>query len=301
MQLNPLFAGLGPFAGLAQTGTQLATRGIQGLFGIKDPEIEAQRAIAMAAQNPNDPATLQAAAQALAQAGKIDQAMALAGQARAITREDRTFALQEKQFKLSEEQAERAKRTLSLQEETAFLDKLAKSPRAAMADIVAMDDGPKKNMLLAQASQSMDKARVDEEYKQAQIEALRAQARTAGLKGFEVIKDSLGKPIGRFNKATGEIEDMPGVKDTGGAGGAEKTKLTDEEIEAKMTGETKTDTEIPAPFRSRVGQMGRNRAAQARGIPNPPPMMTRGGRRNPEYDEWERLYGAAYRAQMAGQ
>jgi hypothetical protein len=38
----------------------------------------------MAAQNPNDPATLQAAAQALAQAGKIDQAMALAGQARTI-------------------------------------------------------------------------------------------------------------------------------------------------------------------------------------------------------------------------
>jgi hypothetical protein len=43
MQPNPLFAGLGPFAGLAQAGSQLATRGIQGLFGIKDPEIEAQR------------------------------------------------------------------------------------------------------------------------------------------------------------------------------------------------------------------------------------------------------------------
>lgn len=106
MQPNPLFAGLGPFAGLAQAGSQLATRGIQGLFGIKDPEIEAQRAIAMAAQNPNDPATLQAAAQALAQAGKIDQAMALAGQARQIQQQERTFGLEQRRVALSEKQAE---------------------------------------------------------------------------------------------------------------------------------------------------------------------------------------------------
>lgn len=106
MQPNPLFAGLGPFAGLAQAGSQLATRGIQGLFGIKDPEIEAQRAIAMAAQNPNDPATLQAAAQALAQAGKIDQAMALAGQARAITREERSFGLEQRRVAATEKQIE---------------------------------------------------------------------------------------------------------------------------------------------------------------------------------------------------
>lgn len=303
MQPNPLFAGLGPFAGLAQAGSQLATRGIQGLFGIKDPEIEAQRAIAMAAQNPNDPATLQAAAQALAQAGKIDQAMALAGQARAITREDRTFGLQERQFKLSEEQAKRAERTLSLQEETAFLDKLTKSPRAAMADIVAMEDGPKKNMLLAQASQSMDKARVDEEYKQAQIEALRAQARTAGAKGFEVIKDSMGNPIARFNKATGEIENMPGVEDTGGAGGA-GGKMDVAGTKSLLLGGTNTEVTpetAPTTGRSSAGQMGRGRGGVPSRIPNPPPMMTRGGRRNPEYDEWEKEFGAAYRARMAGQ
>lgn len=130
MQPNPLFAGLGPFAGLAQAGSQLATRGIQGLFGIKDPEIEAQRAIAMAAQNPNDPATLQAAAQALAQAGKIDQAMALAGQARAITREDRSFGLQERQVSAAEARAkaeaeDRAKRLeLSEQELKLKLDEI---------------------------------------------------------------------------------------------------------------------------------------------------------------------------------
>jgi hypothetical protein len=106
MQPNPLFAGLGPFAGLAQTGSQLATRGIQGLFGIKDPEIEAQRAIAMAAQNPNDPATLQAAAQALAQANKIDQAMALAGQARTIIEKERSFGLEQKRLDITRSQAE---------------------------------------------------------------------------------------------------------------------------------------------------------------------------------------------------
>ncbi len=107
MQQNPnLFAGLGPFAGLAQAGSQLATRGIQGLFGIKDPEIEAQRAIAMAAQNPNDPATLQAAAQALAQAGKIDQAMALAGQARQITQQKQQFGLEQERLGITRSQAE---------------------------------------------------------------------------------------------------------------------------------------------------------------------------------------------------
>jgi len=117
MQPNPLFAGLGPFAGLAQAGSQLATRGIQGLFGIKDPEIEAQRAIAMAAQNPNDPATLQAAAQALAQAGKIDQAMALAGQARAITEKERSFGLQARQVTVQERQASAAEKRLEAEAE----------------------------------------------------------------------------------------------------------------------------------------------------------------------------------------
>lgn len=117
MQPNPLFAGLGPFAGLAQTGSQLATRGIQGLFGIKDPEIEARNAIAMAAQNPNDPATLQAAAQALVQAGKIDQAMVLAGQARAIIEKERSFGLQERQATVQERQASAAEKRLDAEAE----------------------------------------------------------------------------------------------------------------------------------------------------------------------------------------
>lgn len=106
MAMNPnLFAGLGPFAGLTQASTEALSRGIGGLFGIKDPEMEAQRAIAMAAQNPNDPATLSNAANILAQAGKIDQAMALAGQARQIQQQERQFGLQERQFSLQERKA----------------------------------------------------------------------------------------------------------------------------------------------------------------------------------------------------
>jgi hypothetical protein len=105
MAINPnLFAGLGPFAGLTQASTEALSRGIGGLFGIKDPEMEAQRAIAMAAQNPNDPTTLSNAANILAQAGKIDQAMALAGQARQITRQEQQFGLEQRRVAATEEQ-----------------------------------------------------------------------------------------------------------------------------------------------------------------------------------------------------
>lgn len=294
-----------------QTGQQVGNL-VGSLFGLKVPEFERNRIFSQL--DYNEPASLQAAAQELARMGMVDQAVALAGQARQITRQEQQFGLEKEKFGLeqekfgitkrqAEEQDKRAERTLTLQEETAFLDKLTKSPRAAMADIVAMDDGPKKNMLLTQASQSMDKARLDEEYKQAQIEALRAQARTAGAKGFEVIKDSLGKPIGRFNKSTGEIEDMPGVKDTGGAGGT-KSKTDVAGAKSLLLGGTNTETATetaPTAGRSSAGQMGRGRSGVPTRIPNPPPMMTRGGRRNPEYDEWEKEFGAAYRARMAGQ
>jgi len=104
MQQNPnLFAGLGPFAGLAQAGSQLATRGIQGLFGIKDPELERNRILAQT--DYNDPASLQAAAQGLAQAGFVDQAMGLAGQARQLSQQERQFGLQERQLTAAEKRA----------------------------------------------------------------------------------------------------------------------------------------------------------------------------------------------------
>jgi hypothetical protein len=302
MQQNPnLFAGLGPFAGLAQAGSQLATRGIQGLFGIKDPVLERNRILSQL--NYDDPESIRAAAQALMAQGDIEAGMQLANQARQIQQQERQYSLQQRGVELQEKAGERAAKTLTLQEEKAFLDKLDKSPRAALADIVAMEDGPKKNMLLAQASQSMDAARLNEDYKQAQIDALKAQARTAGQKGYELIKDTMGNPVARFNKGTGEIEDMPGVKAGGGGGTGDAGKLSVGDVKGLLAGTpgAKSAAEPSTGVRSSAGQMGRNRAAQARGIPEPPPRTTRGGRSNPAYEEWDRLYGAAYRAQMAGQ
>lgn len=107
MQQNPnLFAGLGPFAGLAQAGSQLATRGIQGLFGIKDPELERNRVLSQV--NYNDPASLQAAAQELARAGYVDQAVALAGQGRQIARQEQQFGLEQRRVAATEKQVEDA-------------------------------------------------------------------------------------------------------------------------------------------------------------------------------------------------
>lgn len=86
MQQNPnLFAGLGPFAGLAQAGSQLATRGIQGLFGIKDPELERNRILSQV--DYNDPASLRAAAQALMAQGDIDKGSSLATTARELEKQ----------------------------------------------------------------------------------------------------------------------------------------------------------------------------------------------------------------------
>ena len=107
MQQNPnLFAGLGPFAGLAQAGSQLATRGIQGLFGIKDPELERNRVLSQV--DYNDPASLQAAAQELARAGYVDQAVALAGQGRQLAQQERQFGLESRRVAATEKQVEDA-------------------------------------------------------------------------------------------------------------------------------------------------------------------------------------------------
>jgi hypothetical protein len=104
MAINPnLFAGLGPFAGLTQASTEALSRGIGGLFGIKDPELERNRVLSQV--DYNDPASLQAAAQELARAGYVDQAVALAGQGRQIAQQERQFGLQERQFSLQERKA----------------------------------------------------------------------------------------------------------------------------------------------------------------------------------------------------
>lgn len=235
----------------AQTGENVGSV-VGRLFGLKDPVLE--RRTILSQVDYTDPASIRAAAQALMAQGDVDAGMQLAGQARQIEQQERQFGIQKRGVELQEKAAERA-------EEQAFLNKLEKSPRAALADIVAMEDGPKKTLLLAQAAQSMDAARINEEYKQAQIDALKAQARASGQKGYEVIKDTLGNPIARFNKGTGEVEEMPGVRGAGatGAGATDKPKLTDEELDAILRGEN-TETK---PRRSSSGQMGRNRSQGA--------------------------------------
>lgn len=105
MQQNPnLFAGLGPFAGLTQAGTQLATRGIQGLFGIKDPVLERNRILSQV--NYDDPTSVRAAAQALMAQGDVEAGMQLANQARQIEEKNRTFGLQERQVAATEKRIE---------------------------------------------------------------------------------------------------------------------------------------------------------------------------------------------------
>lgn len=107
MAMNPnLFAGLGPFAGLTQASTEALSRGIGGLFGIKDPELERNRVLSQV--NYNDPASLQAAAQELARAGYVDQAVALAGQGRQIARQEQQFGLEQRRVAATEKQVEDA-------------------------------------------------------------------------------------------------------------------------------------------------------------------------------------------------
>lgn len=99
MAINPnLFAGLGPFAGLTQAATESLSKGVGQLFGIKDPVLERNRILSQV--NYEDPASLQAAAQELARAGYVDQAVQLAGQGRQIAQQSRQFGLEEQRVGL---------------------------------------------------------------------------------------------------------------------------------------------------------------------------------------------------------
>jgi hypothetical protein len=189
MAINPnLFTGLGPFAGLTQAATESLSKGVGQLFGIKDPELEAQRAIAMAAQNPNDPTTLSNAANILAQAGKIDQAMALAGQARQITRQDQQFSLQQEQLELSKRSAKRA-------DESALQTEIKNSPYSAIGKILSLPEGKEREALLTQVSNNISESNLSTATKQQQLENLKTQA--ALTEGYEpsLYKDSNNNPL----------------------------------------------------------------------------------------------------------
>jgi hypothetical protein len=103
MAINPnLFAGLGPFAGLTQAATESLSKGVGQLFGIKDPVLERNRVLSQV--DYNDPASLQSAAQELARAGYVDQAVALAGQGRQISQQEKQFGLEQRRVAATEEQ-----------------------------------------------------------------------------------------------------------------------------------------------------------------------------------------------------
>jgi len=103
MAINPnLFAGLGPFAGLTQAATESLSKGVGQLFGLKDPVLERNRILSQV--NYEDPASLQSAAQELARAGYVDQAVQLAGQGRQISQQEKQFGLEQRRVAATEEQ-----------------------------------------------------------------------------------------------------------------------------------------------------------------------------------------------------
>lgn len=85
-----------------QTGQQVGNL-LGSLFGLKVPEFERNRIFSEI--NYDDPASLQAAAQELARMGMVDQAVALAGQARQIQQQERTFGLKEREVGVAEARA----------------------------------------------------------------------------------------------------------------------------------------------------------------------------------------------------
>ena len=107
MAINPnLFAGLGPFAGLTQAATESLSKGVGQLFGLKDPVLERNRVLSQV--DYNDPASLQSAAQELARAGYVDQAVQLAGQGRQLAQQERQFGLESRRVAATEKQIEDA-------------------------------------------------------------------------------------------------------------------------------------------------------------------------------------------------
>ena len=105
MAINPnLFAGLGPFAGLTQAATESLSKGVGQLFGLKDPVLERNRVLSQV--DYNDPASLQSAAQELARAGYVDQAVQLAGQGREISQKEKQFGLEQRRVAATEKQVE---------------------------------------------------------------------------------------------------------------------------------------------------------------------------------------------------
>jgi hypothetical protein len=187
MQQNPnLFAGLGPFAGLAQAGSQLATRGIQGLFGIKDPELERRRILSQV--NYDDPESIRAAAQALMAQGDVEVGMQLASQARQIQQQEKQFGLSERGVKLQEKAGQRA-------EEAALQTRIKEAPYAAIGEVAALPDGKEKEALLTQISNNISKSNLDTAVKEQQLRNLANTVATSNGYSSTIYKDANNNPL----------------------------------------------------------------------------------------------------------
>ena len=187
MQQNPnLFVGLGPFAGLTQAGSQLATKGIQSLFNIKDPELERTRILKQT--NTEDPASLRAAAQALMAQGDIELGMQLAAQARQLTQQERQFGLQERGVQLQEATSQRA-------EKAALQTRIKEAPYAAIGEVTALPDSKEKEALLVQISNNISKSNLDTAVKEQQLTNLASTIAKANGYSSTIYKDANNNPL----------------------------------------------------------------------------------------------------------
>lgn len=222
------YSGLGMFAPFTQTMTNLGQnigRATGLMFGIEDPELEAMNAIEIASKNPNDPVALQNAATKLAQAGKLNEAIALSNQARQIQNRREDIGFRERQMQISEKTADRA-------EKVALMTRIKETPYAAIDEVNILPEGPEKEGYLKQISAQIGKENFAQAIKESQLKVYELQAEAAklnaqvGKKVWDLKFDPLkGTPI-LYNTVTREISrvTMPGTE---GGGGASEDKSKD--------------------------------------------------------------------------
>ena len=190
------YSGLGMFAPFTEQMLGLGrnvTRGVGTLFGIKDPEMEAQRILSTV--DYENPAALRAAAQELFSAGKIDEATALVRQATAAKQRQEDIGFKERQMKLSEKADERAAETQS------FL-KAEKDPYSELARVNKLPDGPEKEARLTNLNRIIGEKNLQQSLTQMQFLESEAKFALAKAQAGEVGK---GKLVTEFTGDNGEL------------------------------------------------------------------------------------------------
>ena len=190
------YSGLGMFAPFTEQMLGLGrnvTRGVGTLFGIKDPEMEAQRILSTV--DYENPAALRAAAQELFRAGKIDEATALVRQATAAKQRQEDIGFRERQMKVTESAEQRAAETQR------FL-KAEKDPYGELARINKLPDGPEKEAGLANINRIIGEQNLKQSLTQMQFLESEARFALAQAQAGEVGK---GKLVTKFTGENGEL------------------------------------------------------------------------------------------------